>query len=128
DARDRAVAGLTARMQTEAEDALFADREGEVAAAIEVDHLATTLVDDHVATNRFGMLLAEPAGTLVGPGLLVGGDHEHETATGRPPTFAGESQAGRCFAGDLVLHVERAPAPDVAVHDLATPGVSRPLG
>ena len=73
------------------------------------------------------MRLDEPAQPEPGADLLVRDDEEDEIAR-RNEILArerGERDRARC---DLVLHVERAAAPDLTVDQIARPRVAIPLG
>ena len=74
------------------------------------------------------MLPAEPLGARRGAHLLVGGRDHQELAGPRAPALAAERGGRRDLGGDLVLHVLGAATPDLAVHDVARPGVEAPLG
>ncbi len=74
------------------------------------------------------MCLGEPAGADVAAGLLVADEHELQVAAGGPPASAAEGRGRDCLGRYLGLHVERAPAPQEAVHHLAGPWVVPPLG
>ena len=72
------------------------------------------------------MRLDEPAETVSRTHLLVGDDDEHEIAGERRPLARerGECDRARC---DLVLHVERAATPDLAVDEVTRPRVALPF-
>ena len=73
------------------------------------------------------MLGGDPAGADLAAGLLVGGEDELEASPGGPPAGAGQRDGGHRLGGDLGLHVDRSPAPQKAVGELARPGIVGPL-
>ncbi len=123
----RGVTGDAAGSELEAEDPLLAAADAVAAGAVELEHMAPALVEQHVAADLVGMLLGQPAGADVPARLLIGDEHELQRAARRAPPVAGERRAGDRLRGDLGLHVERAPAPQVAVFDVAGPRVVLPV-
>ena len=73
------------------------------------------------------MLLDEPAQAVPGTDFLVGDDEEHEISRG-DEALAGERGERDRARRHLILHVERAAPPDLAVDEVARPGIALPLG
>ena len=67
------------------------------------------------------MRLDEPAEPVARAHLLVGDDDEHEIARGHEALARERGERDRARR-DLVLHVERAATPDLAVDEVARPG------
>ena len=90
--------------------------------------LPRALVDRVVAPNRIRMLATEPHEpvAVVAADLLVGGGDEQQVTRGLEP-LAHERRERDGSGGDLVLHVERAASPDLAVDEFARPWVAIPL-
>ena len=122
------MSGLAAGVEVEAEDPLLGAGDPEPSPTVELEHLAGALVEQHVAAGGFGMLGAQPGGADLAAGLLVGDEQQLQRAAGGPPAGAGAGRAGDRLGCDLVLHVERAAAPQVAVGDLTGPGIVGPVG
>ena len=114
--------------EPEAEHALLAYAERVHAPPLEVEHLPRALVDDHVAAHLLGNVVAQPLRAVGRTRLLVARDDDEQLAALGPPSRATEAARGGDLAGDLPLHVERAPPPDEAVLDLSRPRVDAPLG
>ncbi len=128
DPRQRSVARAAVGGQREAEDALLGDADRVDAPAAVLERRARALVDDQVGAHLVGMLGAEPLRSVGRARLLVGGDHELQLASLRPPTRLGERARRRHLRSNLALHVERSAPPDATVAQLARPGVDLPLG
>jgi hypothetical protein len=75
------------------------------------------------------MLVDEPAQAVRGAfaDLLVGCRDEDQVAAGLKP-LAHERREGDRRGCDVSLHVERPPAPDLAVHDVSGPRIALPFG
>jgi hypothetical protein len=125
--RHRPVPGATTRPQREPERPLLADAERVEALAAKFERGAAALVDDEVGSDHVRVLLAEPLGSGMGAGLLVGGDDDLERPPRRPPAVAREMDRGRDLGRDLVLHVLGAAPADHAVDHIARPRVEAPL-
>ncbi len=126
-ARHRGVAGGPEGGDVEAEDPLLGAADAVVAPAAVLEHLAGALVEQEVAADLVGMGLGQPVRADLAPGLLVGDEHELQRArAGRQPV-PGQAGGGHRLGGDLVLHVQRAPAPQEAVGHFARPRVVAPL-
>ena len=97
-------------------------------AAAELEPVARPLVERVVATHGVGVCLAQPAkaGVLALADLLVGRRAEDQVAGRREP-LPRKGSDGDSARRHLALHVQRAPAPDAAVLDLARPRIDRPL-
>ena len=121
------VAGAPVRAHAQPADALLAERDGVEAPAPEVDRDPAALVDDQVAADEVGALLAQPARAQLRSALLVGGDHHQQIARRGPPSGAGEGDRRRDLGRDLRLHVERPATPHLAVAKLAGPRIARPV-
>ena len=78
------------------------------------------------AREQVGAVLGEPVRAVGAAGLLVGEEREHDVARG-DGALGGELARERQDHRVHVLHVHRAPAPDVAVLDRAGQRVDRPL-
>ena len=94
--------------------------DGDAEAADLADRLGAVL-------EQVGVLVDEPAGAELAAGLLVGDVGQHDVAR-RLHAGAGPVAHQRQDHGVHVLHVDRAPAPDVAVALLAGERVDAPLG
>ena len=127
DPRHRGVAAAAVHDDPEGRAHLLRGGAEVEGAAAELDPLAAALVDRVVDPDRVGMVLAEPLEAVVVADLLVGGGDEDEVAR-RREAFARERGDRDGARRDLILHVERAAAPDVVVGEVAGPGIARPLG
>jgi len=103
--------GGAARDQLEAEDPLLGAAHAVAAPAAELEHLTSTLVEEHVAADAVGVGVGQPVGADIASGLLVGHEHELQAAVLRSPPSAREAGGGDGLGGHLRLHVERAAAP-----------------
>ena len=92
----------------------------------EKEPVAAAFVDRVVAPGRVRMLLDEPAETVSRPHFLVRDDDEHEVACQRHPLTRDRCERDRARR-DLVLHVERAATPDLAVDEVSRPRIALPL-
>jgi len=122
------VPGLAGGVEVEAEDPLLGAGDPEPSPTVELEHLPGALVDQHVAASGIGMLGAQPGGADLAAGLLVGDEQQLQRPAGGPPAAAGARHGGDRLGRDLVLHVQRAAAPQVAVDDLTGPRVVGPVG
>ena len=126
DRRHRRVAAAAAHVDPERRAHLLADGAEVVDVVTEDAPLAAAFVDGVIGAHELGVLLHEPREAVVVVDLLVGRQREDEIA-GRTEALAPErcecDRAGR----DLILHVESAAAPDLAVDEVARPGISGPL-
>jgi hypothetical protein len=94
--------------------------------SVDDDPVTASLVDAVVGADRIRMRLAEPVEPVLVAHLLVGDGDVHEIS-GRGESLARE-RGDRHRGGDRVpLHVESASTPEVAVAQLARPGVDRPF-
>ena len=121
------MAGHAGCREFEAKDALLAAADAVIAAAVELERAAGTLVDQQIAANLVGVLLGQPAGADITARLLVGDEDELQRSPRGAPAAAPQRDGGDRFGRDLRLHVDRAAAPEVAVHNLAAPGVVLPV-
>ena len=94
--------------------------------AVEIEPLAPALVERIVGANRVGMLAAQPGEAEAVTDLLVRRGDEDQVAGGTK-ALARERAEGDCGGRHLTLHVERTPAPDLAVHELAAERVALPF-
>jgi len=74
------------------------------------------------------MLGAQPGGADIAAGLLVGDEQQLQRPAGGSPAGAGTGRGGDRLGRHLVLHIQRAATPQVAVGDLTGPGIVRPVG
>ncbi len=113
--RHRCVAGLAQRDQVDRERPLLADREGQRRTAVaEGEALAAALVDRHRRPD-VGPVLEQPAHADVGGAVLLVGDRDEPQVAARPEPLPGQLRHRDGPGRDLVLHVDRAPAVEVAV-------------
>ena len=105
---------------------LLADGAEVVDVVTEHAALAAAFVDGVVGADELGVLLHEPREAVVLVDLLVGRQREDEIA-GRAEALAPERRERDRACRNLVLHVEGAAAPDLAVDEVARPGIARPL-
>ena len=122
----RRMAAAAADVDAERGAHLLADPAEVEDVAAEDAPLAASLVEREVGAHELGMLLHEPREAVVLVHLLVGGQRQDQVAGGAeslPPERRERDGARR----HLALHVERAAPPDLAVDEIARPGVARPL-
>ncbi len=121
------VTGNSLHGQDAPEDALLAHDHREPGAAIGADRRESAGLGDHViAVYCVGVMLAQPLGSMDPDCLLVGHRHVGEVAGGAEPIFGQVAETGG-HAGGEVQHVDGAPAPDLAVDQLAAEGVVPPI-
>jgi hypothetical protein len=122
------VAGPPARVQAQPVDPLLG-RLDQVEAQVVADRVrvATDLADRlRTPVEQVAVLLDEEPGAVRAPGLLVGGERQHDVARGHHPVAAPPAHDRQHHRVE-VLHVDGAPAPQVAVAQLAGERVHRPL-
>jgi hypothetical protein len=124
----RAVAGPAARRQAHPGHALLRGLDQVDAATAHGGGEPADLAHGLGAVGeQVGVLLDEDPGAVVPARLLVGGEAQHQLATGcglRCRAGAHDAQQHRVE----VLHVDRAAPPDVTVLDLAAERVDLPVG
>src|SRR6185295_13868929 len=93
-----------------------------------VDHepVAAALVHAVVGSDGVGMVGAKPGEPEVLADLLVGRGNEDDVARG-DESLPGQGGDGDGGGGHVALHVESAASPDLAVAELARPGIEGPL-
>ncbi len=127
DARHRRVTRAAVHDQPEGRAHLLGARAEVERAAEELHPLACAFVQRVIRANRVRVVLAEPGEPEPLADLLVGASGEDEIAR-RLEALPRERCDRDRLRRDLALHVDRAAPPELAVANLARPGVELPVG
>ena len=121
--------GDAAGAEQEAEDALLADAERVEAPAAELERDAAALVERRSRSapcrGARGTATGRPAAAPISSSAVI---TTSSSPLARAPALAAERRGRGHLGGDLALHVLRAAAANLAVDDVARPGVEAPLG
>ena len=125
--RHRAVAGSAPGRQLHPQERLLRQGAGHDR-RLGLGEPIAALVDDVAAGDQVRMVFGEPPGALPPAGLLVGHGHEEQVALERRGPLTGECEHRHELHDAHALHVDGAPAPQVAVAELAGERVDGPFG
>ena len=121
----RAVAGGAPHGDAAPVAALLAHHHRQLGARRALHRDAAGLGEDVVGPHGVELVVGQVPGAPRAGGLLVGDGGEHQRAVGPPPACGQAADRHRHRRGE-VQHVDRAPAPHLAVDQLAAEGVARP--
>jgi hypothetical protein len=123
--RLRCVAGLAVDPEAAPAAPLLTDHDGQAPAGRAVKGDAAGLGDEIVALHGVGLVLGQPAGAVRAECFLVGDGSQHERPL-RPEAAASEAIKCHRHRRRDVQHVDGAPAPHLALHQLPAEGITRP--
>src|SRR5271169_351182 len=112
--RDRAMAGLTIRTNTEANGAFLRCLYRIVASTIDLKTTPSTFIERILCLNQFWTIRDNPTRSLVSSNFLISGGHKDDV-TLKVYTAAFEKQHGHCLHGDHLLHIKRATSVNKAI-------------